>query len=154
MNLSQSEADGLLRTPKLFKDDIVLEMPQTETGLFEHILVSQNKKEEFILNYGRYGRDSLKLKYQTRAREVVVLARLDISGRPHRNPPTEVYPEGEFIDGPHLHLYREGFDDKFAFSLAQIEGLIINDFNNGIEVLESFLRFCAVDNIPHIQVLL
>ncbi len=154
MSLGQADADLLLKTPKLFENEVVLEIPQTTNGHYEYNLISKNKREKFVFNYGRYGRDSLKLKYQTRAREVIILARLDISGRPHRNPPTEDFPVGEYIIGPHIHLYREGYDDKFAFPLEQVPEMSIKDINDGVEVLETFLYYCSVEKIPDIQVLL
>jgi hypothetical protein len=40
-----------------------------------------------------------------------VLVRLDLGGAPHRNR------DDEEIGVPHLHLYREGFGDKWATPL-------------------------------------
>ena len=34
--------------------------------------------------------------------------RLDIEGPPHRNP------DGQEVPCPHLHIYREGYGDKWA----------------------------------------
>ena len=46
--------------------------------------------------------------YQNRARGVVILAWLDFAGPTHRNP------DDQEIPCPHLHLYREGYGDKWA----------------------------------------
>ncbi len=154
MSLLQFEADDLLKMPKRFVTTDVLDMIQNSNGEFERKLISENKREQFYLNYGRYGRDSLILKYQTRGREVVILARLDITGTPHRNPPTDDYPDGRLIQGPHIHLYKEGFDDKFAFPVNEVQDLKLQDINNGVEILEDFLEFCVVKNLPPIQVVL
>jgi len=72
-------------------------------------LISVDGREHFFLDLRR-GRVNLrKGTYQTRARKVVILARLDFCGPPHRNP------DDEEVGSPHLHLYQEGFGDKWAF---------------------------------------
>ena len=53
----------------------------------------------------KLGKQSL----QNRARRVVILARLCVVGSPHRNP------DGEEIPAPHLHIYKDGYADKWAF---------------------------------------
>ena len=154
MSLSQSEADRLLKLPKQFTTNDILEMSVQSKNNVVRELVSEDRKELFILNYGRYGRDSLKLKYQTRAREVIILARLDINSTPHRNPPTENFPEGQLITSNHIHIYREGYDDKFAYPLEDYPGLKLNDLSDGVIILEDFIRFCAIRNYPMIQVMI
>ena len=62
--------------------------------------------ESFSLDISRK-KVVLKMKYQLRARQTIVLARLDF-GAKHRNP------DGEEIGVPHLHVYKEGYGDKFA----------------------------------------
>jgi len=57
--------------------------------------------------------DFSRITYQNRGRAVVVLLRLDLKGSPLRNPNDEVIP------CPHLHIYREGFGDKWAYPLAE-----------------------------------
>jgi hypothetical protein len=49
-----------------------------------------------------------KATYQNRARQAIVLMRLDLDGPPHRNP------DDQEIPCPHLHFYREGYGDKWA----------------------------------------
>lgn len=49
-----------------------------------------------------------KATYQNRARQAIILMRLDLDGPPHRNPDETEVP------CPHLHVYREGFGDKWA----------------------------------------
>ena len=71
-------------------------------------LKSLDGHEAFLnINRGRVLRPDL---YQTRARSVIVLARLDF-GVEHRNP------DGAIVGSPHLNLYREGFADKWAYEL-------------------------------------
>lgn len=52
---------------------------------------------------------------------------------------------------PHFHRYLEGFEDKVAYEPTDVPGLVLRDLNNGVFCLEDFLRYCAVETIPSIQ---
>lgn len=103
--LSQSEADALFAMEKHRSDDSERSFPGGG-GSIVIPLVSTDGRESFLLDLRRRRVDITKATYQNRARTVVVLARLDLGGHPHRNP------DGEEIGSPHLHRYREGFGDK------------------------------------------
>jgi hypothetical protein len=65
-----------------------------------------------------------------------------LGGAPHRNP------DDEEIGVPHLHLYREGFGDKWAVPLPA------DRFRNPTDVwvtFEDFLRFCNITQPPHVE---
>ena len=85
VNITQAEADILMRMEKHRQDDKIWKYP----GITEEItipLISENQKEHFLLDIRR-GRIDLKNgKYQTRGRKVIILVRLDFGGAPHRNP--------------------------------------------------------------------
>jgi hypothetical protein len=105
-------------------------------------LQSPDKREQFLLDLSRGRIDLLKVKMQNRARQVMVLARIDLSGAPHRNP------DDQEIRGPHLHVYREGFGDKWAVPLAA------DRFRNPSDVwttFEDFLGFCNITRPPHVE---
>lgn len=73
----------------------------------------------------------LKLKCQLRCTtEAVVLARLDFAS-PHRNP------DGTAVGVPHLHVYREGYGDKFAYEVPP--GMLKNP-DDPLQVLLDFLE--------------
>jgi hypothetical protein len=84
----------------------------------------------------------MKVKMQNRGRQVVVLVRLDLGGAPHRNP------DGEDIPVPHLHVYREGFGDKWAVAVPADQFTATSDV---WRTLDEFLRFCNVTQPPHIE---
>ncbi len=65
-------------------------------------LISADKRENFMLDVMRAQIKLTKATYRNRARQVIILMRLDLDGRPHRNP------DGVEIPCPHLHIYREG----------------------------------------------
>ncbi len=81
---------------------------------------------------------------------MIVLARIDINGPPHRNPEGQPYKPGQWLKGVHLHLYKEGFDDRIGFDVADVEGFNTNVATDQ-DMLVSFLEFCAVQPIPRIQ---
>ena len=75
-------------------------------------LKSPDGREEFHLDINRRRANLAKVTYQNRSQTTLILARLDF-GAPHRNP------DGAEIGIPHLHLYREGYGDKWAFELPK-----------------------------------
>jgi hypothetical protein len=149
--ISQAEADALLALPKVFKGDEPLEFSMTTPMDYERVLLSNDRREEFILTIERGNRKRARLKYQTRARKIVVLARLDLDGPAHRNPPESPHRPNERLLCPHLHLYHEGFEDRIAYLISDVPDFIVTNSGNGLVWLEDFLKFCHVDGVPAIQ---
>ena len=71
-----------------------------------------------------------------------MLVRLDLGGAPHRNP------DGEEITVPHLHVYREGYGDKWA---VPVPVDVFTSTNDVWRTLEEFMRFCNISQPPHIE---
>lgn len=138
INLTQSEADALIAMPKIRVDETQVEYPGLG-GKVSVPLVSENKRENFLLDVSR-GRIELKKgTYQTRARQIIILVRLDFGGPTHRNP------DDEEIPCPHLHVYREGYGDKWAMAVPA------DAFPNVADAwatLSDFLRYCNVTEPP------
>lgn len=101
-----------------------------------------DKREDFLLDVTRMQINVSKVNYQNRVRQVVVLMRLDLGGSPHRNP------DGETIACPHLHIYREGYGDKWAFPVPAGK---FKDLSNLFETLQDFMTECNVVEAPKIQ---
>ena len=140
MNLTAAEAEALILMPKIKVNDDRHDYPGTGGSLVIP-LTSEDKREEFLLDIYRGRIDLLKGTYQNRARQVVVLVRVDFGGAPHRNP------DGVEISSPHMHLYREGFGDKWAVPLP------LDKFPNVADLwqlLDDFMRFCNVVDRPDI----
>lgn len=152
MSLFQDEADQLLQTPKEFIDISPLEFTRTATMDYDRFLRSSYKREEFILTLERGIRKHLRLKFQTRARKIIVLARLDLNGAPHKNPPKAQYKPGQWLPGTHLHLYREGFEDRIAYELIDVPDWKIDRQADDLQILEGFFRYCGINNWPSIQI--
>lgn len=132
--LTQEDAERLL---KLDKDPQVTNIPFDQEQY--HIpMLSTDGKEDFVLDVTPSKIKLSKITYQTRARKTIILARLDIAGPPHRNP------DDEEIPCPHIHIYREGWGDKWAFPLPE-------DFHQcktKFEFLESFCDYCSITFNP------
>lgn len=140
-DISQAEADDLLAMEKHEDGCQVWNYPVPGTSVVIP-LTSADGREPFILDMYR-GRIALaKGTYQNRARQVVILARLDFGGAPHRNP------DGEEVDSPHLHLYREGFGDKWAYPLSSDHFPKPTD---AMQLLQDFMRYCNITKLPAIQ---
>jgi hypothetical protein len=110
MNLTQAEADALIAMEKHPVNEDRNDFPMGGQSLVLP-LQTVDRREQFLLDLSRGRIDLLKVKMQNRGRQVVVLVRLDLGGAPHRNP------DGEEIPVPHLHVYREGFGDKWAVAV-------------------------------------
>lgn len=73
---------------------------------------------------------------------MIVLIRLDIDGAPHTNP------DGVRLSGTHLHLYREGYDDKWAEPLDPSR---FRDTRDIQRAFEDFCGYCNIQGIPSFQ---
>jgi hypothetical protein len=141
IHLTQAEADLLLVMEKHRLTDEHWEFPQPGQAL-SIPLASGDRREMFSLDLHRGRIDLAKGTYQNRARTVVILARLDFGGRPHRNP------DGSETASPHLHLFREGYGDKWAFEVPA------DRFPNLPDrwlTLRNFMRYCNVVTPPLLQ---
>lgn len=139
--LTQSEADALIALEKRRVSEQEWLYPNFG-GTITIPLVSTDRREPFLLDLRRSRIDLAKGTYQNRGRQVVVLARLDFGARPHRNP------DGVEIGAPHLHVYREGFGDKWAYPPPTDRFADLDDL---WRTLEDFMEFCNVVERPIIR---
>lgn len=140
ISLTQSEAAALISMEKIKVDDQEYDYPSLGGRIIIPIS-SRNKRENFLLDVSRGKIDLLKGTYQNRARQIVILVRLDFGGQPHRNP------DGQEVPSPHLHLYREGYGDKWAVPIP------IRDFPNmqdSWQTLQDFMKYCNIVEAPNI----
>jgi hypothetical protein len=139
-SLTQVEADALIAMTKTFADADAISIPP---GMDEtRGLIGADPKEQFLLDIWRGTFRLSKLRYQTRGRQIVVLVRLDIDGAPHTNP------DGTRLPGTHLHLYREGYDDKWAQTLDTSRFPNTSDIRRAFE---DFCIFCNIQGMPPFQ---
>lgn len=105
---------------------------------------SVTTKDKFIIDINRKGQIKInRCTYQTRYQKSIVLLRLDVNGPPHTNP------DGEVIPCPHLHIYREGYETRWAFPLH--DKIDVKNPDDLIEILICFLEYNKINNIPHVR---
>ena len=139
--LNQAEADALIAMEKRRANKSQWNYPGFG-GQVTIPLVSTDGREAFLLDLHRARVNLAKGTYQNRSRQVVVLVRLDFGGAPHRNP------DGEESGSTHLHLYREGFGDKWAFPVPSDR---FSDMGSSWQMLQDFMQFCNIVNPPIIR---
>jgi hypothetical protein len=141
IDITQIEADNLIAMEKHRVDDKewLFSAPGQRLAI---PLISPDKREHFILDVSRAEIKLTKATYQNRARQAVILMRLDLDGPPHRNP------DGAEIPCPHLHLYREGYGDKWAVPAPPDKYPDVHDL---FSTLEAFVTDCNITNPPNVQ---
>lgn len=87
--------------------------------------------------------------------EIEILRRLDIDGPPHPNPVIESVPlnflvpyNGIEVPCPHLHIYVEGFADRWAIPAPED---LVNSNSDLYSIMKDFLRYCSVQEMPNIK---
>jgi hypothetical protein len=138
--LTQAEADALIAMSKTFADTAPISLPPGVDDT--RGLIGADPKERFLLDIWRATIRLSKFRLQTRGRQVIVIVRLCIDGAPHTNP------DGIRLDGFHLHLYREGYEDKWA---QPLDAGIFRNTSDPWQTFEDFCGFCNIEGIPPFQ---
>lgn len=139
--LTQAEADQLMQMVKHFvRGPAWITIPPGADNTYE--LAGSDDRERFLLDVWRGTLRLAKLKFQNRSRTIVVLARLDVDGAPHTNP------DGQRLSGTHLHLFKEGYDDRWAYPLDSNVFTLLSDPGT---TFQQFCVFCKVESPPPIQ---
>jgi hypothetical protein len=141
IDLNQNVADMLIAMEKHRLDDREWNEPALG-GSICIPLASPDGREAFLLDISRGRIDLCKGTYQDRARNAVVLVRLDFGGQPHRNP------DGQEVSSPHLHLYREGYGDKWAFP---VPANFFPDVSVAGRALDDFMAYCKITRPPRVN---
>ena len=154
MSLTQDEADHLLTLDKIFASASLTQFHLTLPFQQTHDLQSLDRREQFLLDVERGGRTHARLKFQTRARRTIVLARIDIAGKAHRNLAHYPHRPEERFTGVHIHLYREGFGDRVAYLPEDLPAFRLPGTPHDLDWLTAFLDYCHIINRPDIQMVM
>ncbi len=141
INSTQDEADKLMAMEKRAVDEKEWLFPSPGDRVAIP-LTSLDKRESFMLDVTRAQIKLTKATYQNRARVAIILMRLDLDGPPHWNP------DGVEIPCPHLHIYREGYGDKWAIPAP------VAIYTNTLDLFstcDAFMRHCNIIDPPEIQ---
>lgn len=143
--LNDQNAKWLISIPKIrVSDDVHRFVPGTK--LIVDLKSEQAPAEQFILDMQGHIIKLSKVSIQARVRRSVGLVRLDLNGPPHVNP------DGVMVKCPHVHIYREGYDLKWAYPVpSHIQGREFKVSPNIFQNLEEFFSFCNIVEPPLIQ---
>lgn len=141
IDIPQAEADALIAMEKHRVDDRewLFANPGERLAI---PLTSSDKREQFMLDVTRAQIKITKATFQNRARQAIILMRLDLDGPPHRNP------DGEEVPCPHLHVYREGYGDRWAIPAPAAR------YPNTLDLfstLDAFMIHCNITDPPNIE---
>ena len=140
IDLPQTEADRLMSLEKHAINQKPWSFPDFG-GKISVPLTTKDKRENFYLDINRGKIKLNRTSYQNRARVCVTLLRLDYNGPLHMNP------DGSEIPCPHLHIYREGFGDRWACELPDKSFRVSNDV---VIILDDFMNYCHIKTRPNI----
>lgn len=156
INITQAEADQLIAMEKHCIEEKTWLFPEP-SGRLAVPLVSPDKRENFMLDITRGTIRLTKATYQNRARAAIILMRLDLDGPPHPNPadlPTgAAYAwlapyAGQTMLCPHLHLYVEGYGDKWAVPAPVDRYPNVQDL---FATFQAFMTHCNITRLPQIE---
>ncbi|ADQ06578.1 putative Lj965 prophage protein [Caldicellulosiruptor hydrothermalis 108] len=141
--LEQELANYLIQTKKAILEKQIV-FPMVDSSLTLNVVCLDNISERLLIDINRKGTFKLtRCTYNERYQTVITLVRLDIDTKPHRNP------DGTVIGPNHIHIYKEGYGDKWAYPLEDFKC-----FKNPKDLIQTFVdfcRFCNIVEIPTVQ---
>ena len=138
--LTQSEFIQLIGYKKKFeKNDQITLGPHPHRWTRD--IVSLESHDTFLLDFSRTSIKIEKFSLNKRFKTAIILLRYCSSGI-HTNPDLST------IDGAHIHLYREDYDDKFAFDPMEIG---IQPTFGMEQILKKILEYTNIEALPTIQ---
>ncbi|WP_370821267.1 DUF6978 family protein [Acidaminococcus massiliensis] len=115
----------------------------------------KSTKSSYVVHINRKQCIFKRITYLNRMdKKSIILARLDIDTKPHRNP------DGSKVGGIHLHLYQEGCGDDWAFALDDVQNIrkILPTYQpiqlqdeEFLDNFQKFADFCGFINFPQFQ---
>ena len=130
----------LIGLKKMFKEQGIITLGPPPMK-WNRDIVSVESKDAFVLDYYRGEVNLKRYSLNKRYRTTINLIRICSQGR-HTNP------DGTSFKGPHLHLYKEGFEDRIAHPIS-ILGL--GDECSVEDALLALLKYINLQPIPSIQ---
>lgn len=141
-DLSTSRAEEILGLRKEFEDRQPLEITQGSKVVKELTAVTLQLVLVFDLTFYGPGRFSLQVRLAPPSH--LVLVRLDVGASAvHKNP------DDALVPAPHLHLYRQGYNDGFAYPIDPSDFRDISDLN---KTYDDFCRKFNIGKRPKIVV--
>lgn len=137
--LTQAEADTLKAIEKYLLEPGRVKLPRpqtTNTYNLKYTLNSKNMQDMKVSAY-RGKKNPDKVSYRLIYGDYFILLRIDTKDNtPHQNP------DGTLIAPlqPHIHIYKEGYRDKYAYPLPK-------DFSDAENIMTLFIEFLTYSTI-------
>lgn len=138
--LTQDEADTLGVIEKYLIDPESVLIPPPQKTCIHYIRYRKDGQyyDNMKLSTFRSQKNSRKVSYRIIYDTHNILVRIDTQyAASHRNP------DGKIIIPPyqpHIHIYTEGYNDKFAYPLP-------NCFSNADDIIQLFMEFLSYSNV-------
>ncbi|MDD6598784.1 hypothetical protein [Anaerovibrio sp.] len=144
MTITQEEADTLRTIEKYLANPQNIKIPKMrETRIYPAYHKCYNKRRDDLdVSAYRGGIDENKVSYRLIYKKSVLLIRIDTNDKTaHINPDKSFIPPMT----PHIHVYREGYGDKFAYPLPA-------EFSSkGADIEKLFIEFLQYSNFININ---
>ena len=137
--LTQNEAERLIKSRKVIKDNRLAKFNYPIRGGILEIEVIDEFKNEYIIGIRQRKIELVKRNHNLRYAQSITLIRIDYD-QEHCNP------DGIKVGIPHIHVYKEDFNDKFAYALEDY-GIVIENYADIKELLNKFLTFINADDV-------
>lgn len=160
MNLSNNEAIKLFNLRKIPAENIIVDFP-LHGEVIEIELKSSDGRYFFQADINRkFPYNNTKITYQLRHSKIFQIRRLDFNGG-HENPPGPApmaelirYEGMKFANRSHMHIYIEGWGDKWAIPLEDILELGITAHDDLYEKMQKFFKYCNIESYNVTKILL
>lgn len=128
-SLSQFEADRLIELLKRCVDYAIYIPVHGERADYQVVDIDTSN-EAFIAIINRQSNFCEKCSFVLRYKKAnEILLRLDVGcTAKHTNP------DGTIVEGPHIHRYREGFDEKFAMPIDFTSTTLEDDLRHFLDI--------------------
>ncbi len=131
--LTQADFDFLMGIEKEFEDKSTIFLGPAPLQWSRKIKTTATH-DTFLLDFYRGSFRIQKYTFNHRYRQTFSVFRYDSYGV-HTNP------DGQVVDVPHIHLYKEGYGDKFAYPASEFG---IEESDPMEEVLRKILVYCKI----------
>jgi len=132
MSISKETFEALMALDKEFVEGTTVSLKDNWTKDIE----STTTRDKFQLDYRRNKIEIRKYSFNHRTRISVVLVRY-CSLKRHTNP------DGKVFDGPHIHIFCEGYDDKIAFEVKDVLK-IDPETSSKEDILSALMDYCHI----------
>lgn len=142
-DLTNAEAKFLIELEKIATDRRI-DIPVDSKKEHLNLARAEEPNDNIMRIYIKRGKRNInKCSFNVVYNKSIILLRLDIEpGRIHQNP------DGQDVTNPHLHIYREGYDDRYAIPAP--ESFV--DMGNLAQALYDLLGYSNVINRDEVEI--